>query len=769
MLLAVSASAWIFALYWLYNAWQTNQPFNNAIYASLAGFASLIGFIINRPQDHGSTSSPSIPMHEAVQSYKQISASDRSISTGDIYSHGNIESKNIYGPNNQASVHQIVLSKNIKDRREAADALRTTFRQLPDKNQAWQDLHILIWDNSSLVRWDAAYALKTVFSQIPNKNQAWQDLVGLTQDNSSIVRWRAAEALGTAFNRVPDNVQAWRDLCSLTQDQAGIVRWGAADALGTAFGQIPDKIQAWQVLLNMVKDSSSIVRWRAAEALGTALGLVPDKNLAWKDLQSLTQERDSNVRRGAAEAVGTAFSHAPDKVQACEVLFNLTKDSDTDVRIGATEAIGTAFGHVPDKIQAWQVLLNLTKDEAYEVRSYAYHSLGRASVLKAAESYTDMDSLKKELEAAVAYFEKSCQSSSTPAHFCYPFYRSYLALTFQGANDDEVQKYLERAKRAVHDSEGKEELLKAVENLAKALQGSQRVGNRANYGKINGVEIAEELDAINWYCINAARHMAAAENIAPGAIRLMKICNPLIKEKIDSIKISTDKILTNTLESGTIYRPLVSELNRAVGFLSLENQIEAYKTTTRISYILKDLCVRLPPDKRKSTCEIVTEIERRKDLLDRLTTIELALLHLKDIDLLALEKKLEMMDNKLNTIIFDLSKIEIGSGDIASNLWHVRDILNRINIEQSAGKNSENIPKISLDPGPQNQELAQLIEEKVGELKTILNQMPSRAEFNEILIRLDNLKPSRTWEWLGRISDLIAIFDAVIAVFIFAK
>ncbi|RPH75833.1 tetratricopeptide repeat protein [bacterium] len=97
ILLVVSASAWIFALYWFYNAWQTSQPYNNAIYASLAGLASLIGVIINRPKDDVSTPSSSASGQGAIQSSSNVSATDGSISTGNIYSHGNVEIKNIYG------------------------------------------------------------------------------------------------------------------------------------------------------------------------------------------------------------------------------------------------------------------------------------------------------------------------------------------------------------------------------------------------------------------------------------------------------------------------------------------------------------------------------------------------------------------------------------------------------------------------------------------------------------------------------------------------
>ena len=97
LLLAVSASAWIFALYWLYSAWQTNQLYNNAIYASLAGLVTLIGLIVNRPRDGGLSNSA--PKQETVTSSTHITARDGSISTRDIYGNNvEIKIKNVYGP-----------------------------------------------------------------------------------------------------------------------------------------------------------------------------------------------------------------------------------------------------------------------------------------------------------------------------------------------------------------------------------------------------------------------------------------------------------------------------------------------------------------------------------------------------------------------------------------------------------------------------------------------------------------------------------------------
>ena len=46
---------------------------------------------------------------------------------------------------------------------------------------------------------EAAHALGSAFSQVPDKDQAWKDLHRLTQDEDSYVRWRAAACSGNSF------------------------------------------------------------------------------------------------------------------------------------------------------------------------------------------------------------------------------------------------------------------------------------------------------------------------------------------------------------------------------------------------------------------------------------------------------------------------------------------------------------------------------------------------------------------------------------------
>jgi len=210
-------------------------------------------------------------------------------------------------------------------------------------------------------------------------------------------------------------------------------------------------------------------RLDAVSALETVFSHIPDKAQAWLDLHNLTQDKYRGVRLRAAGALGTVFSQIPDKAQAWQDLIRLTQDEDRNVRLRAAGVLGTVFSQIPDKAQAWQDLIRLTQDEDSEVRMYACYSLGRVSIFKAAVAY-DTDKLKKELKIAIAYFEKSFQELRYSASLYSQLYLSYSTITFQKAEEGEVQKYIAEARRAVGSSESKALLLEAVKNLAEALE-----------------------------------------------------------------------------------------------------------------------------------------------------------------------------------------------------------------------------------------------------------------------------------------------------------
>jgi HEAT repeat protein/nucleoside phosphorylase len=511
----------------------------------------------------------------------------------------------------------------------AAQALGAAFEHVPDKDQAWKDLARLTQDEDRSVRGSAAQALGAAFSHVPDKDQAWKDLHRLTQDEDRSVRWSAAQALGAAFGNVLDKDQARKDLHRLTQDEDSSVRWNAAQALGAAFSHVPDKDQAWKDLARLTQDEDRSVRGSAAEALGAAFGNVQDKDQAWKDLHRLTQDEDSSVRESAAQALGAAFSHVPDKDQAWKDLHRMTQDESSFVRGSVAQALGAAFSHVPDKDQAWKDLHRMTQDWDGNVRMSAYHSLGRATIFKATLA-KDSGILKSELENAVVYFEKSTQESGfSPASFCHPFYRAYLATTFQEAKEDEVQKYLAEAKRAVGSSKSKDELLKTVENLAGALKEAQSLKNRSFQ------DVARELNTYQWYCENAAKYMAAAEDEAPGAVRLMRKCNPIIEEKIqfiiNEIQEKARQICQITHGSGTEFEAPGVEINQAATGLSTGDLVSIQRSSSSIVNQLKKFCRLLPEKEKDQVCRDVEEIESEADFPENLHLIDRALFNLEPI------------------------------------------------------------------------------------------------------------------------------------------
>ncbi|MGA9097317.1 MAG: hypothetical protein WB392_00130, partial [Methanotrichaceae archaeon] len=350
------------------------------------------------------------------------------------------------------------------------------------------------------------------------------------------------------------------------------------------------------------------------------------------NLHKLTQSEDSNVRAIVASALGDLFPQFPDKTPVWDDLHRLIIDDDIVVRGLAAFALGQAFPHVPDKAQVWQDMQKLTKDKNKTVRMYAYHSLGRASVYKATEA-KDRTTLKIELEAAIGYFEKSSQESPqydySPARFCYPFYRTYFAITFQGAKEDEVQRYLTEAKKAVDGSESNEELIKVVENLANALKESQYLKERPIQ------EIVSELNAYMWYCEKAAEHMISAEDKAPRAVKLMRICNPLLEERIQGIiaeiQETARQICKITHKSGGEYEVLGTEISNDAKALSSLDLISIHRSSTRMIKQLKELAERLSGGETDVVWEVIEEAEQEAELPDKLNKIELAMSQMRPL------------------------------------------------------------------------------------------------------------------------------------------
>ena len=200
------------------------------------------------------------------------------------------------------------------------------------------------------------------------------------------------------------------------------------------------------------------------------------------------------------------------------------------MRSRATYALGHAFPQVPDREQAWKDLYRLTEDKDRDVRVSANHSLGRASIFKAIEAESEKE-FRKEIENALTFFEKSSKEVSlfNPSKFCLPFYKSFHAITFEGAGADEVQKYFFEAESVLKGSESKETLLKVVENLANALTEAQKAGE-------TGVDtMKSDLSAYRRYCDRAVDLIGSAEERMPGAAEVLKKSLPIIDDRIKEL------------------------------------------------------------------------------------------------------------------------------------------------------------------------------------------------------------------------------------------
>ncbi len=349
-------------------------------------------------------------------------------------------------------------------------------------------------------------------------------------------------------------------------------------------------------------------RQEAAELFEGEFSELPDTPQAWRDLIRLTQDQNSNVRRRSVDALKFVFPHLTDKIQGWKDLHVLIQNRDEYLRRGIANALGLALTYLPDKPQVWEDLIRLTQDEDAQVRTYAYYSLGRAYVLKATKN-ENKDAFREDLSAAITYFEKSSKQQAlfNPADFCLPFYRSYYAITFQGDREDEIKKYLGMAKQAVGGSESRAELLESVENLAKALQGSRNLKDKSLE------EIVNELNAYRWYCEKAAEHLATAEESAPGAVELMRRCNPLLEERIQAIIIEIQKkaqqICQTTGGSGSKFESLATDAKS----LSTGDIVESIRASNRIVTKIREFCGLLPESEKSLVLGLLEGADQETD------------------------------------------------------------------------------------------------------------------------------------------------------------
>jgi HEAT repeat protein/nucleoside phosphorylase len=572
-------------------------------------------------------------------------------------------------------LHELGCHKNLEVRRGVAKAFAKGFAHVPDqfKHEAWCDLHQLIYDEASEVRCWAVNSLLQAYPHIlaADRVNAWSDLHRCTYDADIEVREEATSVLGYGFIHISNVSEGWSDLHRLSGDANGHIRRASAVAIGKAFAHLPDRnnafldlhrlaqdqdpevrawgvwsvglayphiiledhrVEAWSDIHRLTKDSNGYVRESAATAITLIIDHIPDQTEAISDLHRLSIDEHNKVRKRVAIAYQSSFKYTSDKNQLCINLHRLTNDRNADVRRSAVASLGNIFAILPEsyKQEALVDLHHLIDDNDKYVRMYAYFSLGKASVLEATEM-DNYDEIKRDLEIAISYFEKSTQQDvfGGPAKFCHLFYRTYFKITFQEADEDEVKRYISEAKEAVGRSKSKDELLMAIESLAKALQESRLMKHRSVY------EISRELNDYRLYCEKAAEHMASAEVGAPGAVKLMRKCNPLLEERIQAIiseiKEKARQICRITRGSDTRFEDLGLKTHQAATGLSTGDLVSIQRSGSSIVKQLKKFCILLPEKEKEQVCRDVEQIEQEADIPEKLHLIDRALYNLEPI------------------------------------------------------------------------------------------------------------------------------------------
>jgi len=674
-----------------------------------------------------------------------------------------------------SNLQSLIKHEDSNVRSIAVLALGSAFSHVPDKQQAWNDLHRLTNDENNYVRSGAAAALGSAFSHVSDKQQAWNDLHRLTTDKDSNIRSRTALALGYAFSYVPDKQQAWNDLHRLTTDENNYVRSNAAYTVGYVFYQVLDKQQAWNDLHTLTNDQESSVRLSAAYALDSVFSYISDKQQAWNDLHTLTNDENIDVRGSTASVLGSAFSHVPDKQQAWNDLHRLTNDQEINVRLRAASALGSAFSHVPDKQQAWNDLHRLINDENSHIRTYANHSIGKVSIFKASQSENE-EEYKRELETAIAFFEKAAVGStderSNPAQFCFPFYRSFHTIIFNKQNaKEEVDKYLEEAKKAIEGSESKKQLFEAVKNLAEALREVQNLGN------LDFQDMKSELNFYRKYCDRTSEIIRCTEEKAPFATavlcRGLPIFDKNLKKLLEEIQ---EKAKTACKESqGTATREIACTVNKEVQKWEINSQEEMSWYVNNIVVVLKS---KIPRNtENKGILDMIEHLKFEKDLAKQYRTLSIVIGLIPTVNVVPkqefdrINSKMDYISDKSDLIYAETIRINAKLDDISlaifrkklnpynvvSNLDAIKKELEKLNGIESLNKSI--LDKLNSTQAKQLNDLNSNIQDRLNDIEDLIDNLQKNDDFKEVLDRMNELKQSNLEILLQRSSGITSLIS----------
>ena len=164
--------------------------------------------------------------------------------------------------------------------------------------------------------------------------------------------------------------------------------------------------------------------------------------------------------------------------------------------------------------------------------------------------------------------------------------------------------------------------------------------------------------------------MAAAEDNAPGAVELMKKCNPLLEEQIkatiEDIQAKAKQICQITHGSGTEYEAPGTEIYKAAEALSSGDLVSNETSSSIIVLQLMKFCEFLPNDEKDPVCKVVKEIDLASEFPEKLQKIALALSNLAPVILNLIKHQQCLEDVVILTVLpeeYNAIRIQLSSFD----------------------------------------------------------------------------------------------------------
>ena len=257
----------------------------------------------------------------------------------------------------QSKLHEKIVSNAGSERISASYLLMYHFNDLPNKEQAWNDI-FRIADSDRSLKTIAINYLGRLFEYSPDKNKSWGDLVELAQKGYGDEKKLAISLLGLAFEFVPDKDSAWSRLIALLKVNDSESQNLIACILETSFELLPDKDRAWDDLIQLVGNGYGDYQKTIADFLGRIFESTPNKDKAWKDLIRLSETGYSDIQKILINSIMMASEHNQDKAQVWRDFIMLSGKRSMDIKEVAV-TLKILFKQVPDRTNAWNDLLAL--------------------------------------------------------------------------------------------------------------------------------------------------------------------------------------------------------------------------------------------------------------------------------------------------------------------------------------------------------------------------------------------------------------------------